>query len=85
VISEDHFIAAEDREIGLLIRAMGIVPNAASRSNHESPSCLYKSITPKSSEDKGIELIKAATSIARNTSKDITTGPNKSSARDEEE
>jgi hypothetical protein len=73
MISKDHFITSKYWEVNLLIRTMRVVPNAACRCNNKSSSCLYKSITPKSSKYKGIELIKATACIALQTCEDTAT------------
>lgn len=46
VIAEDHFVAAEDREVSLLVRAVGVVPEAAGTSDNKDSHGLNESVAP---------------------------------------
>ena len=70
MVSEDHFVASENREIDLLIRAMRVVPDAASRCDNECACGLDEGIAPECSEDEGIELVETAAGVALDTGED---------------
>jgi hypothetical protein len=57
VIPEDHFIASEDGEVGLLIRPVRVIPDTACRCHDESSDGLDKGIAPESSEDESVKLV----------------------------
>lgn len=83
MVSENHFVTSENWEIGLLVRTMRIVPDAASWSNNECSCGLYESIAPKCSEDESIELVETAAGVALDTGEDTATWSHKISAGDD--
>ena len=80
MISKDHLIAPKNGEVDFLIGTMRIVPNTASRRHHECTGSLDEGIAPKSTKDKGIELVETATGIRLDTGKDWTAGSHEGSS-----
>lgn len=46
MVPKDHFVAAENGEVYLLVRAMVVVPNTTGTGNYEEADCLDEGVAP---------------------------------------
>ena len=57
MVAEDHFVGAEDGEVGfVLVGDMGVVPDATGAGDHEDSYCLDEGVAPQGAEQEYVEF-----------------------------
>lgn len=74
MVAEDHFVAAENGEVGFLVRTVRVVPEAAGTGDHKDPHGLDESIAPQGPEKEDVEVYESWVSVAVDAGEDISAG-----------